>query len=490
MKSTLTQAIFDKLFVPDGKRFVIAVNRDGVLLDNDAIMSVEKDCGVKIFTGDALDLRIVRETVVRSNPDAYVIFVTKSTILLLDDIAEDCSVVNLQFKSFFSRYPWEKVKELTFAKMSWLYEQHGYVQLDTIGTDFLREGLHNNKYQDEITSTKLILEWGANLKKLDFNKPTTWMNKAAEILLSAIENDFWEDFQEEVDKTNKLFGEFLSQSYVNIISSTCGLKAPRNVTHILPFINKQKDDKIALVVIDGMNYWQALLLTRSIEETFGVSSRYDCIYAWLPSVTELSRQAIFRGEIPSDSYNQSPSSENKLWREFWNSKKLPHFQQYYQHSGEITEEASVKRLGYIVTDLDDKMHASDDYMYLYDNTKRWVKEKSIIQNIRHLIDGGFKIYITTDHGNIETTGYRKLDNRDKIGADISLRHITLPKEADKGIFEAQYEGHLFQIDKDSRTYYAIDKEAFTSKDKCVTHGGTHWLEVLIPFITINGQENG
>lgn len=490
MKSTLTQAIFDKLFVPDGKRFVVAVNRDGVLLSEEARKSIEKEFGVRIYTGDSLDLRIVRETVVRKDPDEFVIFATKSGIRLLDDIAEDCTVVNIQFKSFFPGYPWERVKDMSFADMAWLYEQPGHVYIQHGGDNKIKEDYWTSKNANTISFAGLKLDWDANMKKLDFNKPTEWINRAAEILLTAIKNDFWSEFQDEVKKTNDMFGKFLSKSYVNIMSSACGMKAPRNVTHVLPFISRQKDDKIALVVVDGMNYWQALLLTRSIEEAVGVKAKYDCIYAWLPSVTELSRQAIFRGDIPTDSYNQCPASESKLWSDFWNEKRLPKFQQMYQHSGEIVEEASVKRLGYVTDDLDDKMHSSDDYMYLYDSTKRWVREKGVIQNIRHLVEGGFKIYITTDHGNIETTGYRNLDNRDKIGADISRRHITLPKEAEKGIFEAQYEEHLVQIDPSSRTYYAKDKEAFTSEDRCVTHGGPHWLEVLIPFITIDGLENG
>ena len=138
----------------------------------------------------------------------------------------------------------------------------------------------------------------------------------------------------------------------------------------------------------------------------------------------------------------------------------------------------------MVTDLDDMMHASSDYKYLLSNTKIWVEEEDIVGNIKHLIDGGYKVYITTDHGNVDASAYKKLDYRDALGANLSYRHITLPAEADKGIFEAEYAGHLVQVDKTSRTYYASEKEAFMNKGKCVTHGGSHWLEVLIPFITI------
>ncbi len=486
MISKFTQAIFDKLFVPDGKRFVVAWNKDGLLYTEDVCAKLEGTFAVQVFYGGALDLRIVRETVVAENPDGFVLFIQNKEFDLMDDIAEDAAWVNIQFKSFFPHYPWDVVKTLNFKQQEWLYEQPQHVDLNTLQTEnMLREGASDISKKEEAFKN-LQKEWAAICMNIDFNRPTEWMNKAAKIVLSAIEMDRWADMRNEVAMVNQQFFEFLQNSYVNIVSSTCGNKYPRIVTQVLPFINKQPEEKSALVVIDGMNYWQALMLTRSLAEHFNINAKYDCIYAWLPSVTELSRQAIFRGDIPSESYNQSPTNEAKLWSEFWTKQGLSKFQQYYQHSGIINEESSVKKLGYVVVDLDEKMHASDNYMYLYDNTKRWVNEPEILRNIKHLIDSGYKVYITTDHGNIETTAYRKLDYRDKLGADLSLRHIIIPDQLDKGIFEVQYEDHLVQIDPTSRTYFAKDKEAFTTVERCVTHGGTHWLEVLIPFITIGG----
>ena len=221
-----------------------------------------------------------------------------------------------------------------------------------------------------------------------------------------------------------------------------------------------------------------------MEEHFHVRLKYECIYSWLPSITELSRQAIFRASRPANWYIQNPQSEERLWREYWESKKLPKFQQFYQHSGSLDVENSIIKLAYVSTDLDEKMHASENFYYLYDNTKRWVDDKPFLENIKYLLDSDFKLYITTDHGNIETVPYRKLEGSDKLGAnDISLRHITIPEEAEKTLFEAQYAEHFMQIDENSRTYFAIKNETFTNKNAGITHGGTHWLEVLIPFIT-------
>lgn len=483
MAAKLTQAIYDKLFVPGGKRFVVALNRDGVLLSDEVKTALMQEFSVEVCGGDSLDLRIVRETKVRQGI-GKVLFVATDTLDILEDIENECEQIVFQFKTFFPHQSWEVIKQQPYAKLCKAYEHPGYYSFDDSCEEKVLSERGPKEMNPEEQYNLVKLSWSMNKDRINFNKPTEWMDIAAEKILKVIELEKWNEFAPEIKAVNDMFLEFLKENYISIVSSTCGTKYPKIVTQVLPFISKQKDEKVALVVVDGMNYWQALLLTRSLEERLGVKSKYDCIYAWLPSVTELSRQAIFRGDTPYEDYVQSPANEAKLWKTFWNSKRIPEYEQYYQHSGVIEEEHSVKKVGYVVVDLDEKMHASEDFMYLYDNTKRWVKDEQLLANIKHLVDGGYKIYITTDHGNIETTGYRRLDSRDKLGADLSNRHITIPKEADKGIFEAQYDGHLCQVDKSSRTYYAVDKEAFCSTPKSVTHGGTHWLEVLIPFITI------
>ncbi len=481
--SKFGQAIYNKLFLPDGKKFVVARNRDG-LLWLQGCSTVLSGYGVEVHHGSSLRLRIVRETIVRKNPDKLVLFVMDGDFEILPDIARECDVVNFQFRSFFPHYPWDTVKQLSFEQQEWLYEQKGIVNLDSLAKKDIVCDIASEKTNSQRAFDELTREWEQICADIDFNRPTEWMQKAGEIVLSVIELGKWNDFQTQIAEVNERFLDFLKSGYINIVSSTCGAKYPRIVTQVLPFIHRQQAEKTALVVIDGMNWWQALMLTRSIEDKLNVRANYDCIYAWLPSVTELSRQAIFRGDIPSVKYVQSPGNEKKLWEEFWQGKGVALFEQYYQHSGMIEEEASVKRMGYVAVELDSMMHSSANYKYLYSNTKIWIEDEEIVANIKHLMDGGYKVFITTDHGNIETTAYKKLDQRDKLGADLSLRHITLPDAADKGLFEAEYDGHIVQVDSESKTYYAAGKEAFMNAGKCVTHGGAHWLEVLIPFITL------
>ena len=63
-------------------------------------------------------------------------------------------------------------------------------------------------------------------------------------------------------------------------------------------------------------------------------------------------------------------------------------------------------------------------------------------------------------------------------------YITLSEHADAAQFEQSYFGHIQKLFDDERTYYAVDREIFSSQTDVVTHGGSHFLEVIIPFFTI------
>lgn len=483
MAKKLITDIINKLFGDNRKR-VVVLNRDGFFNREDVIMALQY-AQIKFEKGSSLDLRIIWETVWKMEHEKRCIFVMLDEFEILEDIQREIDFFSFYISSMFRFYHWDTIKNESLGTLDWLYNQPQLVPLDEIRTKYIvsEYGFTVNRVDEAMQD--VIYEWIKLMLKPNYNKPSEWMPEASRLLIKTLEIERWHEMQGLIDTTNEFFQDFLKKKYVNVLASTCGKEAPRIVSQILPFISKQENEKSALIVVDGMNYWQSILLGNSLEEHFHVRIKYDCIFSWLPSITELSRQAIFKASHPSELYAQNPYSEERLWRDFWESKKLPQFQQYYQHSGILEVENSVTKLAYVSTDLDEKMHSSDNFYYLYDDTKRWLADKTFLNNIKQLLDLDFKIYITTDHGNIETKPYRRLDGSDKLGANnLSLRHITLPEEADRTLFENEYGEHLMQIDEKSRTYYAVGKETFANKNVGVTHGGSHWLEVLVPFITI------
>ncbi|MCD8293679.1 MAG: PglZ domain-containing protein [Clostridia bacterium] len=439
--------IYNKLFYLPEDKFVVVYNYDGFLMTKDVKEGLKNVYNVLVFYGDELDLRLVWERRMKY-PDSKILFIKDTNFTLMEDIAREIST--LKYIAPIEIKPSPRKNDNAYDVLSQIKNQ-----------------------------------WNNNFVDIDFFKPSDWMNKAGQIILEALKSEKWSEFRDNLIPVNDRFNEFLKKNYVNIVSSSVGLSAPRIVTQVLPFLHRFDFAKKALIVIDGMNYWQSTMLCESLQNELGVGIKRDCMYSWLPSVTELSRQAIFRGDDPIVEYDQNPTNEKGLWKSFWEIKGVRGNLQYYQYGGKIIEGLNSKVLAYVTLDLDVKMHASDNYEYLYDLTRRWLKDGDLIVNIKELIENGFKIFITTDHGNIEGTRYRSFDSRDRIDAERSYRHITISEYKDQKIFESQYKGHLLKIDESSRTYYAVGTEMFTSKNHCVTHGGTHFMEVLIPFITIN-----
>jgi len=480
---TLADHIVSRLFTYEDKRLTIVLNRDGFLSRPD-VQEALRYASVSIYHGKAIDLRVMVETELKETP-GRVLFVQDEEFEVLPDIAQRADLITFQAKNLFPRYHWETIRHCDYYSLKWIFSHKQIVNLSREQTAKVLQEYDNSQARVNDELSRILQQWQAIVAKIEFHRPQKWASELAKLMLHAIEIDRWRAMIEPITSLNKQFQDFLRQSYVSISSASLGRNCPRNVCQVLPFIAKQENAKSALIVVDGMNLWQAEILRSHFAESIkGVITQFDASFSWLPSTTELSRQAIFRGNRPVETYIQNPHNEEKLWDEFWLAKKVLASLIYYQYDGDVDEVPPMRQyFGYVTTDLDDKMHSATNYMYLYDDTRRWVNDGRLLGVVRTLLNAGFTIYITTDHGNIEPQSVVKLSQDEKTGANWSGRHITLHPSANRETFARDHAGHVEQIDPSSQTFYPTDREVF-SRENHVTHGGTHWLEVIIPFITI------
>ncbi|MBK7095320.1 MAG: PglZ domain-containing protein [Saprospiraceae bacterium] len=241
-------------------------------------------------------------------------------------------------------------------------------------------------------------------------------------------------------------------------------------------------------MVDGMALWQYELLKSRLP---GIKHE-EVIYSWLPSITQLSRQAIFRGYTPQNDYRQGPTSEEKLWKTYWKEKGCHEFEVIYQHENtDFTNIDSVSKLAIVLKDLDDKMHSSTDYVDLLMLTKNWIERSKIIHVIDALISKGFTVFLTTDHGNIQAKGWRGLKGREKLGANKSgsrsERHIEYSEKWLSDEFMANNPEMGDSVVMEKQAIYFKTDLSFSIKESLVTHGGAHLLEVLIPFVEIKNE---
>lgn len=485
-RPTLHTTIAHHLFLRDDTRLVVVENPDGFLLREDVRWELSY-LHIVVEQGTSLDLRILFETRYKSDCDVRFVFVKSGAFDVLPDIAAVAEQTSFVVKRIFKHYKWDVLKNATLPTLEWFLSKRFYTNLSERETaDMVHE--YEASYASKLEKISTVERDWRNLfsQTIDFNRPTRWMPAAAQLLRRALAIDQWAKMSDEVENLNNGFQSFLKHKYINIVSSSVPPKdqAPRVVTQVLPFMAKQDAERTALIVVDGMNYWQAAMLADEIVERLHVDVKYDCIYSWLPSVTELSRQAIFRGDTPATDYAQNPHNEERLWRDFWKARHLTDHALYYQYDGALELSDYVTRVAYVTVGLDKLMHSSNNFRYLYRSTQLWLQEDELIDNIKFLKAKGFKIFITTDHGNVEVEPLRILSSSEKVGTMRSLRHITLSPYANADLFKSEWGDTVISIDGFERTFYPRDRYAFASKAETVTHGGTHWLEVLIPFLTI------
>jgi hypothetical protein len=261
------------------------------------------------------------------------------------------------------------------------------------------------------------------------------------------------------------------------------------VSRILEHINAKPAKKKALLVIDGMNYWQWNILGKALSNA-DINFTSNASLAFIPTITAWSRQAIFKGDKPDLSADNS--KEAKLFETYWLNQGVPSFQIDFKKFSvndpiaieSITPDTTI--LGLVCNDLDDIMHGSIlGNGQLKTSTEQWIVKSKIVNTISALKAKGFQVYITADHGNIEATGLKNLTLKDKLGAlSRGKRHLHFTNET---LLDSFMELNTnIEVGKKGLSLYLKKQEAFTTENsQVITHGGSHLWEVIVPFISIN-----
>lgn len=298
-----------------------------------------------------------------------------------------------------------------------------------------------------------------------------------------------EDLLQLEKSVNEDFQKFLDINYDNLFTLISKDK-PVLVTRVLDYIYSigSKQPK-CLIVIDGMNYWQSLLLVDKLSEK-NIQCTQKFTFAYIPTITAFSRQALLRGKKPN--LDEDNSKEDKLFMEYWKNKKINSHEIFYIKYSEIKQikvddlSDMIKYLAIVNNDLDSIMHGEKlGNKGLLSATKEWVSTTTLIKDIEILINKKFKIFITTDHGNINAKGVGKLKNNEAVGIPSkSMRYLVfLDNEYKEKFFKTKKEISLGEKDN---YVYIRDYSVFETKDmEVITHGGSHFWEVVIPFIEVN-----
>lgn len=482
--SAFYRKIAEKISVPY-KRLSIVRNPDGFLMEPSVQRALTAETGILFVTGSPFELRLHFELSFKEAPDTRFCYICENPSLLLPDIRREAwtgsfSVTDL-FPNVMDR---QTLLKQPASMLEALYDRNlaGFISASDLARELLEIQYASRVIaQPEIDPVAMMAQIVP-----DWSKLTETVVAASSAVLAAVRQDKYAEIGPGLASLNASFQEYLAASYFGSLHSSHVL-GPKSVNKILLYLSFKHtlSDKVALLVVDGMAYWQYLVLQEQLQLQ-GITPASSTIFAWIPTITMLSRQAIFRGDDPVLSYKQTPASEEKLWSAWWTAKGVPSSDvQYIYGESDIEVWSTTRRLALVTVTLDEVMHISERPDLLLACTQAWAW--NFAKQILTLHDAGFTVYITTDHGNVLAEGRGILSSAEKthLFADGSrgARHLIYDASEPMKEFLSSRDASVFLV-RDNWLAYR-DTQAFLRPGKHpITHGGSHLLEVAIPFIEI------
>jgi hypothetical protein len=258
--------------------------------------------------------------------------------------------------------------------------------------------------------------------------------------------------------------------------------------------------KLALVVVDGLSLDQWVTVKQILhQQDPDLIMRESATFAWIPTLTSVSRQAVFSGKPPIY-YPMSINTTNNeinLWRQFWEDIGLSRLEIGYQRGlgdGDVRDIldgnidlGQTKVLGLVVDKVDKIMHGMQlGSAGMHNQIKQWCHEGFLGSLIGCLLDHNYQVWLTSDHGNIECQGkgrpsegviaetrgervriYPTPELRDSVAKTlpfaIKWNPVGLPP-------------HYFPL-------VAEGSDAFVKEGKMIVgHGGISIEEVIVPLV--------
>jgi PglZ domain len=276
---------------------------------------------------------------------------------------------------------------------------------------------------------------------------------------------------------------------------------PRYMAHRLA--SGATTTKLAIVIVDGlaMDQWavvrQEMPLRKWTTEEFG-------LFAWVPTLTSVSRQSIFAGDPPFffGGSLDTTRKEEQHWMRFWDDHGLRKSDAVYACQGSLEDDDSyIERVkekidqsrcriaGIVVSTIDQMLHGvvtGIDGMHA--SVRHWAKRGSLWRLLDALVGRGFEVALTADHGNVEGTGIGKPNvgvTAEERGERVHVFSNALLRTNVATKYAGSIEWPNIGLPDDYFVLIAPPLRAFIGEGKrTIAHGGICIEEAIVPFVTI------
>jgi hypothetical protein len=302
---------------------------------------------------------------------------------------------------------------------------------------------------------------------------------------------------------DEAFSAWLLKRYAGLMNLP---PVPPVMLHHVPrciarYLWKEGSRKAALLVIDGMSLSQWAIIREELAlKHKDLKIRESTVFSWVPTLSSVARQALFAGKAPIYFPNSihTTNKEGLLWNQFWADSGLAPHEIYYERridDGKLDEckehidDPRIRIIGLTANQLDDIMHGMTlGASGMQNQVRQWAKQPLLSKIIEMLLDCRFRIFLTSDHGNIEASGCGR--PADGVMANIRGERArvytdSLTRKNIKQKYPEAVEWEPVGLPADYLPLIAPNRKAFVQEGKkIITHGGISIEELIVPFIQL------
>lgn len=469
-----------------------------ILLDMDSLWQ-RFDCEEKaiaegfdvVHFDDDMKLRRYYEFECQDQPDARrILVIDRGALYVPIDIARQYPVVRLSLQGLFPTMDCDVLSELPgldFDHLAFIADQLPLQKMDKQQTwKFCTESLRTTAYAEPYANALLdeaVSLAEAAVSHRDWTPVAISYGKAAMFQHSGIALRGFYKKQQQIESA---FVKWIEAKY-GMLSGVVDRKRPVLLSKVNDFIRKG-NDKIALIVMDGMSFENFFTIQRMLEHepfTYDVQASFS----FFPTVTSVARQSIFSGKLPQEhSKPFSLENEEKQWFAYWREHGYRDQEIAFFKEEEPEIPIQTKVVGIVVNICDDLMHDElQGLSGLQQGVENWAKNMHLVKLLQNLQERGFAVYMTADHGNTSAVAEGRFVKPGVLAEPASRRAVIYQSFADA------IELDKFTTERYSGTYlpegytaYLFDAgTSYGDRGKeYITHGGMTLEEAVVPFVRI------
>ena len=291
---------------------------------------------------------------------------------------------------------------------------------------------------------------------------------------------------------HELDGRFLAwlQSRYSLLFSSAR-PYPLTLHQVAPFLSRRyaaTRRHQLLMVMDGMGFaqWSQMRAAVTVVEAAGC-------FALCPTLTSVSRQAIFAGAVPL-TFPESlwtTNHEEVRWRAFWEGEGVSRRDVRYLHTpgallADVPNLGNACVVGMVVSAVDELLHGADVLgdAQVSAGINTWLRHGFLEAAVRHADQKGFDIWVTADQGNIEAIPSGRVMEGplvEQAGTRVRLYENKILRD------NAKAEGISWDppgLPEEEWPLFAPGRTGYHSGSPRVSHGGLSLDEVIVPFMRV------